>query len=114
MLFLTKVLTVRNCYLQSKSIQQWVLTEKKLTIEKAYGTGHGIKEALRQATELQMSANVTADGNLQYVERGQAPPDVEPAKTTNPPCYSAARCVTSRSRVSTSVRYAVLVRNMDT
>lgn len=114
MLFLTKGLTVRNCYLQSKAIQQRVLTEEKLTIEKAHGTGHGINEMLRQATELRTSANVTADGNLHYVGRGQVPPDVEPAKTTNPPCYSAARCATSRSRVSTSVRYAVLARNMDT
>ena len=75
------------CGLRSEVIQRRLLTEEKLTLEKAYGTAHGMEEAQRQATELQTSANVTADRNLQYVGRGQKPPDVEPAKTANPPCY---------------------------
>ena len=55
------------CGLRSEAIQRRLLTEEKLTLEKAYGTAHGMEEAQRQATELQTSANVTADRNLQYV-----------------------------------------------
>lgn len=50
-----------------------------------------MEEVLQHATELQTSANVTAEWNLQYVERGQTPTDVEPAKTTNPPCYKCGK-----------------------
>lgn len=60
-------------------------------LKKVYGTAHGMEEAQRQATELQTSANVTADWNLQYVGKGQTPPDVEPTKTANPPCYRCGK-----------------------
>ena len=76
------------CGLQSKAIQWWLFTEETLILEKAYGTARGMEEAQQQAIELQTSANVTADWNLQYVGKGQTPSDVEPAKTANPPCYT--------------------------
>ena len=86
----------------------------KLTLKKVYSTAHGMEEAQRQTTELQTSANVTADWNLQYVGRGQTPPDVEPAKTANPPCYRCGKIDPPLTRVSTSIREVELVRNTDT
>ena len=47
--------------------------------------------AWRRRTELQTLANVTADWNLQYVGRGQTPPDVESAKTASPSCYRCGK-----------------------
>ena len=67
------------CGLQSKAIQWQLLTEEKLT-QVRYSTAHGMKEAQCQAPKLQTSVNVTADWNLQYVERGWTPLDAEPVK----------------------------------
>ena len=83
-------------------------------LKKVYGTAHGMEEAQQQTIELQTSANVTADWNLQYMGRGQTPPDIEPAKTANPPCYKCGKIDPPQTRVSTGIRDVELVRNTDT
>ena len=105
------------CGLRSEAIQRRLLTEEKLTLEKAYGTAHGMEEAQRQANELQTSANVTADRNLQYVGRGQTPPVVEPAKTANPPCYRCGKighspdsCFYKRQKCRACKRYGHIAK----
>ena len=83
-------------------------------LKKVYGTAHGMEEAQQQTIELQTSANVTADWNLQYVGKGQTPPDVEPTKTTNLLCYRCGKIDPPQTRVSTSIRDVELVKNTDT
>ena len=56
------------CGLRSEAIQRRLLTEDKLTLEKAYGTAHGMEAAQRQASELQASGpQQTADRSVQFL-----------------------------------------------
>ena len=54
------------CRLQSQGIQKKLLAERELTLQKAYGTAHGIEAAALQARELQATSRVTS-GEVQLV-----------------------------------------------